>query len=270
MIGKIRLILTVLISIFLTIIIVFFLIGYFFPPKAGLLVVSNPKADVFIDGQKVGETPYDTALKPKEVLVKISPLDPRLAPYETKVKLVARVKTILQRDLADNEEKSSGILVSFEKTVGRKSVISVISDPDGAQVVIDGQVRGFTPLEIDSLEAGEHKLSLSLTDYLTKEVSIRAYLGYKLTAFFKLAPVLPKIQETNSQIWTNFKVQIVNTGKSGLKVREKPDLSSSETGLVKENEQYDVLEESENKEWYKIGRNNVALGWIPSQYTKKM
>jgi hypothetical protein len=268
MIEKIKLIFTILISVFLTIIIVFFLIGYFFPPKAGLLVVSNPKADVFIDGVKVGETPYDAALKPKEVLIKIAPLDPRLTSYETRVRLVAKVKTVLQRDLAESDEKSSGILVSFEKAVGKNPVISVISDPDKAQVKLDDQVRGFTPLELGSIDSGEHKLSLSLFDFMTKEVNIRTYPGYKLTAFFKLAPAPP--QEQTVQKSLNFKVQIVKVGKDGLNVREKPDLSSSEVGQVKEDEEYSVLEETENKEWYRIGKEDVNLGWIPSQYTKKI
>lgn len=270
MIKKIKLIFTILISVFLTIIIAFFLIGYFFPPKAGLLVVSNPKADVFIDGVKVGETPYEAALKPKEVLVKISPLDPRLVPYETKVRLTAKVKTILQRDLSESEEKSGGILVSFERVVGKNPVVSVISDPDKAQVTLDDQVRGFTPLELGSIEAGEHKLSLSLADYTSKEVNIRTYPGYKLTAFFKLNPVVAQTQERVIQTGVGFKTRIINVGEDGLKIREKPDLSSSEVGLVRGEEEYDVVEETENKEWYKISLDGKDLGWIPSQYTKKV
>lgn len=189
MIKKIKLMFIVLLSFFLTVIILFLLIGYFFPPKAGLLVISTPKADVFIDGKRMGETPYDTVLTPKEVLVKISPLDSHFTSYETRVKLTARVKTILQRDLAEGSGRSSGILVSFEKIVDKKPLVSVISDPDGAQVILDGQVRGFTPLEVGFVEAGEYKLSLSLADYLTKEVNIRTYPGYKLTALFELSPV---------------------------------------------------------------------------------
>lgn len=272
MLRKIKFILTVLVSFFLTVVIVFFLIGYFFPPKAGLLVMSSPKARVFINGEEVGQTPYETKLKPEEVLVKIVPFDGKLIAYETKIKLVARVKTILQRDLSEKEDSSGGMITSFEKTIGKNSVISVISEPDGAQVVIDGQVRGFTPLEINFFEPGEHKLSLSLADYDEKEVNVRTYPGYKLTAFFKLPSIFQKIKNDAYKPDQNFKIEVYGIGEDTLKARENPDLSSNNLFLVKEGEQYDVLEKTDNEEWYKISKdeNRSVSGWIPSRFAKKI
>lgn len=257
---------TILFSLLITIVIGFFLIGYFWPPKAGLLVISNPKAEVFIDGKKVGETPYDGILKPKEVVVKIVPFDSNISSYETKVKLTAKVKTILQRDLAGTEEKSSGIIISFERSIGESSAVSIISEPDNAQVIIDGQVRGFTPLQLSFLEPGEHNLYLSETDFVSKEINIRTYSGYNLTAFFKLAPVALQ-QDSNLQHnvldeGRAFRIKIKDNMGSGVEIREKPYFSSKQVGLAKNDEEYEVYEETENKEWYKIGKDNKIFGWI--------
>ncbi|BCX14475.1 MAG: hypothetical protein KatS3mg088_158 [Patescibacteria group bacterium] len=269
MIDRFKLMIKILIAISLLFLISFFVVGYFWPPKAGLLVVSEPKADVFIDGLKVGETPYDQALKPKEVVVKIVPNDPRLVSYETKIKLIPKVKTILQRDLGETEEKSAGILVSFEKVAGKESIISVISDPDKSQVIIDGQVRGFTPFQSSSVKPGQHKISIIQPDFITKDINIRVYPGYKLTAFVKLAPITVReveAQNSNDKIFP-FKIQISNVGRDYLKIREKPDLMTKEIGRIKEGDVCDVFEEDGNKEWYRITCQDKE-GWIPSSYAK--
>jgi hypothetical protein len=268
MIRKIKLIFIVLVSVFLVIFASFFLIGYFFPKKAGLLVISNPKAEVFVDGNLVGETPYDVALDPKEVSVRILPFDSKLVPYETKLKLVSGVKTVLQRDLAENDSKSSGIVISFERVVGKKPIVLVASEPDGAQVFLDDNLIGVTPIELDSVETGEHKLSVSYPDHLAKEVNIRTYPGHKLTAFLKLAPVLD--DSISEKMSLNFKIRIFQVGKEGFGVREGPDLFSRKVGVIKEGEEYIVLEESEDHEWFKISKEGGEWGWIPSKYAQRV
>ena len=50
------------------------------------------------------------------------------------------------------------LLASAERAVGR---LDVSSDPPGAQVKIDGVAKGVTPLTLDTVEPGDHSVSLS-------------------------------------------------------------------------------------------------------------
>jgi hypothetical protein len=44
-------------------------------------------------------------------------------------------------------------------------VVTIVSDPAGASVIIDGRGRGLTPLEVSDLSAGRHELVLSRDGY---------------------------------------------------------------------------------------------------------
>lgn len=48
--------------------------------------------------------------------------------------------------------------VTAAATTGR---LDVSSDPPGAQVRVDGVVRGVTPLTLDAVEARDHRIALS-------------------------------------------------------------------------------------------------------------
>lgn len=54
--------------------------------------------------------------------------------------------------------------------------LSVVSDPPGAQVVVDGKARGTTPLDL-ALEPGTHEVTLNKKGYFTWEAEIRIKSG---------------------------------------------------------------------------------------------
>ncbi|MCL5020048.1 MAG: hypothetical protein M1426_06255, partial [Patescibacteria group bacterium] len=63
----------------------------FKPAPAGLQIKSYPESDVFIDGEKIGQTPFSKKdLTEKEVTIRLVPQDAtlNLSPWETKVKLL--------------------------------------------------------------------------------------------------------------------------------------------------------------------------------------
>jgi len=74
---------------------------------------------------------------------------------------------------------------------GRGSLV-VRADVDSAEVMLDGKHAGVTPLEIDSVEAGMHVLSVfhpDLTDWLTGSVrdSIQILAGERVIRSYRVA-----------------------------------------------------------------------------------
>src|SRR3989344_2748990 len=124
------------------------------PPKAALLVESSPNSTAFVNGEQVGRTPYEGEFSAGEVVIKLIPdsFESPLAPYQSTVDLVAGIKTVVRRSFGDTDDTSAGEVVSFERIGGDKASLSVISIPDGAQVSLDSQTRGRTPIKITDLE----------------------------------------------------------------------------------------------------------------------
>src|SRR3989344_3018551 len=110
---------------------------------AGLKVISEPVADVFIDNIKVGKTPYeDKNLESTTYLIKLENQDNH---WEGKVNLKSGTVTVVNRELGKSLSDSSGEVLTLEKGSG----VSIISNPDGATVEIDGRVMGKTPGKFD-------------------------------------------------------------------------------------------------------------------------
>ena len=62
---------------------------------------------------------------------------------------------------------------------GTSAALSVVSDPVGAAVYIDGVSRGVTPLEIDALDVGEHRVTLLKDNYLENSRIVTLKPGQK-------------------------------------------------------------------------------------------
>lgn len=177
----------ILLALFVLMFSLFLIFNLIWPPKSGVIVSSNPTSSVFINGKKVGKTPFEGVLNPGEVVIKLVP-DNSEGEFETKVNLTSGVRTVIQRQFGYHDSASAGFIGSFEKIDPKKTMVSVVSIPENAQVFIDGQVRGNTPLSIDDVSPGKHELSVVATDYFGKTVSVRFYRGYRLVAFFELLP----------------------------------------------------------------------------------
>jgi len=267
----------ILLTIFLVLLIVLgtlFVTGYFSPPKAGLLVDTDPLSTVFINGERVGTTKYEGMFKPGEVVVKLVPesFDKPLPPYETKVKLVSGVKTIIQRAFLESEEKSSGAIISFERSDDNNAQISIVSIPDASQVLLDGQIRGNTPFKLSPVSVGKHTLILRSQGYEEKKIGVMIYKGFKLTAVFKLSPKeeqnQPEENPTPEPIREE-KVKILKTGTGFLRVRLEPSTLAREVGQVIPGEFYKLLDTDDKTGWYKIEYKDGEEGWISDEYAKK-
>jgi hypothetical protein len=252
-------------------------LGFFKEQQSGILIESDPEAIVYINEQEIGKTPFEQNRESGEILLRIKPNVPEgvvLDDYETKINLVPGVRTIVKRVFKETEDYSSGVVVSFEKLGGTASYVSIVSVPDNAQVQIDGKISGYTPLKL-KIPAGDHTLLLSKQGYLEKSLPIKVYAGYKLTAATKLGKTEEKIEETQQLAVlgveeTNLgRIKINKTDIGFLRVRSGANTGFPEIAQVKENEEYDILEEGENGSWYKIKIVDIE-GWVSSEFVTKI
>jgi hypothetical protein len=124
-----------------------------------LIVTSTPPgATVALDGTTKGVTPLTLiGLKPRNYGLVIS-----LKGY------AAISRTV---DLSDATQGTQDF--ALKQAFGK---LSIVSDPTGAQVIMDGKSRGVTPLKINSLPVGDYALTLKLdgsTD-ITDTLSVKA------------------------------------------------------------------------------------------------
>jgi uncharacterized protein YgiM (DUF1202 family) len=277
-VSKLKIISITIVVVALVIAGAFFTIEYLNPESAGILVDTQPESIVYIDDTQVGRTPYESTRKPGEVLIKLVPesFEKPLAPYETKVNLASGIKTIIQRDFAATEEESSGVIVSFEKVGGDEASISVVSMPDSAQILIDGKVMGFSPIKTSSLAEGEHPIEVTADGYNSKSLLVRTQRGYKLTAFFKLSPKTEEERDDNQEEVKGEEeeavpqIEILPTPTGFLRVRSEPSTLATEVGQVKPGDVFGIQDEDERTGWFKIEYEEGEMGWVTSQYVKKV
>lgn len=265
-----------LIVIFVGLILVFtglFLMGFFSPQNAAISVSSNPRSTVYINGIRVGFTPYEGTRKAGEIVVRLVPeaTASPLAPYETKITLASGIKTVVRRDFGDTDQTSSGEVVSFEKVAGGEVSLSVISIPDSAQVSLDGASKGFAPIKTSKVTAGQHQLAVSAPGYTDRTLTVQTYSGYKLTAFIKLAATpQPSPSPTPAPEVKKTFVEILSTPTGFLRVRDNPATTGAEVGQVKPGEKYVLVEEDTASGWFKIEYSAGKFGWVTNQYAKKI
>lgn len=274
--NKTRIILIVVLVLLIIAGIALGIFTFLLPKKSGLTVETNPASTVFVNGEEAGRTPYKNTLNEGEITLKLIPdsFGSPLLPYETKVDLVAGVDTVVRRIFDSTEEYSQGETISFNKTYKGESEILVVSNPEGGQVVIDRQVKGFTPYTSTNITPGEHSVTVEAKGYLSRTISVRSEPGYKLIISVKLAKdQSAENQESETKDPDEEKidmVEILDTPTGFLRVREEDSLSTSEVGQVIPGNKYQLVEENNDNTWFRIKFDQDKVGWVSSQYAKKI
>lgn len=275
LVRRLKVAILVLVGLGLAIGLVFFLIGALRPKAAGLFIETIPAAEVYLDNEQVGHTPYrDGKLKPREVVIKLVPnsFTTPLAPYETKIKLEPGVETVVRREFGETQDTSSGEIISFEKIGDGDTSLAIITIPDAAQITIDGTTRAYSPYKTTSIVPGEHSLEVSLDGYVERSFRVMAHEGFKLTAVVELSkskeaeaePTPTPQQEAKEQI------EILPTSTGFLRVRAEPSTLGAEIGQVNPGDVFEILDTDEDSGWYKIEYKQGEEGWISNQYTEKV
>lgn len=261
-----------LVIVLITFLLVFFLVGYFKPKAAGLLIETTPQSQVFLNNEMVGNTPFEITREPGEVVVKLVPQSKDLTSFETKIDLVEGIKTVLKREFGKTEEESSGIIISFQKETNKKQTsIAIISIPDASQVSIDGLVKGFTPFKTTNILPSDHEITITVPNYKEGRYLLKTVEGYKLTAIVKLAPDKEKKENEKKEEKdedNKIKVEILDTPTGFLRVRSEPSTAGKELTTVTPGQKFVLLKEDNDTGWYKI--ESSPSGWISNQYSRKL
>ncbi len=259
------------ITLFLGFLIVLICIGFlvfkFFKPRAaGLSIEANIASNVYLDGKKVGITPFDGSVPAGDGRVlRLIPVDSHYGSYffETKLNLISGIKTVVRENLGESDADTSGEVVSLQKSVMDDLALSVVSNPDAAQVSIDGISRGFTPIRVGNLSKGEHAVTISLSGYGSRSFLVKTVPGFMVTILVKLN-IEKKVEKVEPSQNVSI-VRILDTPTGFLRVREKPSTVSSEVGQVRPGETYELISKDEKLGWLQIKLDGKD-GWISDDY----
>lgn len=159
--------------------------------KAGFQIGINggEKANVFVDGNSVGQTPYSgDNLKPGRKTVKLVPESSNEAPYETTLTLSAGNITVMTWTFGKTLDESGGEVFELSKASNKnKNELSIVTNPDNIIIKVDGQTKGLSPLILDDLAEGLHSLTVTAPGYIERTSNPKLVKGYRLTVTSKLA-----------------------------------------------------------------------------------
>jgi|GEM_PF-4848148 len=163
-----------------------FLYNGVYQRKSALLIESSPVAKVYIDGNEKGMTPLELVIDKEEVILHLVAKGIPLPPWGAKIKLTEGVKTIVRRNFGESEGLDSSQIISYRKNFSGNAEISVVSVPDEADLYLDNQLLGTSPLRVDTLE-GKHILRVEKEGYKDEIAEIIAIQNYTVTLIFELA-----------------------------------------------------------------------------------
>lgn len=263
-------------------IIIFFGILFFLDRKTGkgaFQITSVPQSKVYLEGKLLGMTPLcacDLAQMPAvgDYAIKLVPVTGDFRPFEEKITINKGTLTVLDRTFAQNGE-SDGSIISLSPLTNNKDIeVLVISLPDKANVFLDNNPIGVTPLLLKQVSESDHDLRITRDGYKNKSVKIKTALGFKLSSLIFLGvgsdlsnTPLASSAAIPSPTITIPSVLILNTPTGFLNVRESSSVASTKIGQVKPGESYELVDEKED--WFKIKLTDGKIGWVSSSYAVK-
>lgn len=263
---------------------------------AAIQVNSFPKGEILINGEKVGQTPFDSnKYSAGDYTVRVTAtVNSTPVEWSGKVKLTAGTVTYINRELAIDPASSAGEILSLERIAdSAKSELVIISEPSGAIVKLDGQDKGMTPLTIADISASDHEIAISSAGFRDRFLRGKTVAGYRLNLSVQLAKMLavtaspsalqaqqpvaassaaattskPTTASTSAEIARPY-IVVKSTPTGWLRVREAPSTAATESGKVNPGERLPLLAEQEG--WVKIRFKGINEGWVSDTYVEKV
>jgi hypothetical protein len=270
-----------LIAPLLIAILIFFGTLFFLDRKTGkgaLQVTSVPKSKVYLENKLIGTTPFcacdlQQMLPVGDYAVKLVPVGGDFGSFEDKITINKSTLTVVDRTFANNGSSDGSIISLIPLDHKKESEIIIVSLPDKANVFLDSNPVGVTPLLLKQVSESDHDLRIKLDGYKDKTLKIKTALGFRLSSIVSLG-INPDLSMPISSSTTasliassSANILILNTPTGFLRVRESNSIASREIAQVKPGESYELVEEEED--WFKIKLVNGTTGWISSSYAIK-
>lgn len=140
-------------------------------PHAALKVQSTiPNAEVFVDGSSLGRAPVDR-----------NDLDPG----KHYVVVHRDGFTDFKREVVLVENQSVALVADLSAT----GALRILSTPEGAEVRLDGELIGHTPVQHDGVTSGDHIIEFRLKGYFDKKETMKVEGGREKVFSVDLKPV---------------------------------------------------------------------------------
>ena len=140
------------------------------PNFADVELVAVSGADIYVDGQKKGTSLWKGILGP--------------GAYQIEARKKGHKSTSKYVELKDGEKYK----FELENPVPIVGTLVLISSPLGAKVKIDGKEHGVTPLTLENIIIGSHKIELVKDKYYSKTKTVQIKEGEVLEEIFELEP----------------------------------------------------------------------------------
>ncbi|MCL4418915.1 SH3 domain-containing protein [Patescibacteria group bacterium] len=266
---------------FLIAIIAFSALVYLLNQKSGkgaLQVTSTPQSKVYLDGKFIGTTSLckceaSNMLQVGDYTIQLIPVEGDSSPFQEKITINKSTLTVVDKTFGAGGTSQSSI-ISLSPLADKKRIeLLVISFPEKANVFLDNNPVGITPLRLKDITESDHDLKLTKDGYIDKLVKIRTTQGFQLKSVVFLG-VNPNVASASGQASATSsatpavsEVIILDTPTGFLRVRESNSLGSSEIDKVNPGDTFDLV--SEKEDWFEIKLKNGKTGWVSTQYAKK-
>lgn len=259
--------------------------------KAGIKITTSPPATAVLSGKQLGQTPIDaTDLKTGTFKLQLIPQSG--SSWESTVTLRENTQTVVERIFGATDQGSEGYTMELEPINDKtKAQLTIVTIPDLATIKVDGQPKGFAPINATAIAEGGHELTVTSAGYNDKRLSLSVPKGYHLVLTVQLArakvlePIptptpeeaaggtptpTPKspLSPTPGPAPDRPYVEILTTPTGWLRVRSEPDAGKdNEITKVNPGATYKFLQ-SNDTGWYQIELPDGQKGWISGQYAK--
>lgn len=156
------------------------------------LTVNSPlgKAEIYLDGKKIGETPYSSEnLSSGDYSLEIRRISAEPDFYQPVIKqihLEPKTRTFIEAEIGPGVQFSSVVLMYYTRNSTDRSSVYIDTTPKGSSITIDETKFGESPVANNELAPGKHTISVNRVGYEELETVIIARKGYTLIAEFQL------------------------------------------------------------------------------------
>ncbi len=255
--------------------------------RGALQITATPQSNIYLDGKLLGKTPLckcdpEDMLVVGEYTVKIEPVEKGYRVFEEKIPIGKSVLTVVDRTF-DKGSSSEGSIITLSQLSDNNALeLFVISFPDKANVFVDNNPSGSTPLLIKDIKKGDHEVHLVKDGFREKIIRVKGVSGYKLTSTVYLGvlssgtngelnpTITPKLSTSptaSPSAKPGKSVVILQTPTGFLRVRKEPSTGAEEIAQVRPGDSFELLDEGSG--WFKIKLKDSRTGWVSGQYARK-
>jgi hypothetical protein len=148
-------------------------------------------ASVTLDGNNYGQTPGKGSLKLNGIGVGDHTIVLNLAGYQTYTSSVSVT--------ANTVSEINAMLTAVGPKPGNGE-LSVSSTPSGANIFVDNNFLGITPLTLKDVSAGNHMVTIQLSGYQDYQVTTMVNAGATSTVVAGLSPAIPTTTQRSASI----------------------------------------------------------------------